>query len=128
MKKISIEKLLKEAKSSKYAKKCGMFLVHNGVVRESAKAKVRNGASINKKVKKMLLTCDSKKASYYIKKTKNLTGIYYVNILINEGLLNLSDDIMYVVIGGDIRPHVVKALNYLVSNIKKHCVDEKEIF
>jgi len=35
---------------------------------------------------------------------------------------------MYVLIGGDIRPHVVDALQYLVSRIKDECVTEEEIY
>ena len=30
--------------------------------------------------------------------------------------------------GGDIRPHVVDALQYLVGRIKNECVTEKELF
>ena len=33
---------------------------------------------------------------------------------------------MYVLIGGDIRPHVVEALQYLVGRIKNECVREEE--
>ena len=38
----SMDAWLKEAKADPVAAKVGMFLVHNGVVRETAKAKVRN--------------------------------------------------------------------------------------
>ena len=40
----------------------------------------------------------------------------------------MGDDIMYVLIGGDIRPRVVDALQYLVSRVKNECVVEKEIY
>jgi len=33
---------------------------------------------------------------------------------------------MYVLIGGDIRPHVVDALQFLVGKIKTECVTEIE--
>ena len=39
----SMDQWLKEAKADETAAKCGMYLVHNGVVREDAKAKVRGG-------------------------------------------------------------------------------------
>nr|WP_320415657.1 hypothetical protein [Candidatus Contubernalis alkalaceticus] len=35
-------------------------------------------------------------------------------------------DIIYVLIGGDIRPHVVDALQFLVGKIKTECVTEIE--
>ena len=42
----SMDAWLKEAKADPVAAKVGMFLVHNGVVRETAKAKVRNGEDV----------------------------------------------------------------------------------
>ncbi|MCF0112148.1 MAG: molybdopterin biosynthesis protein, partial [Erysipelotrichaceae bacterium] len=39
----SVDQWLKEAKESENADKIGMILVHNGVVRKTAKAKVRQG-------------------------------------------------------------------------------------
>ena len=35
---------------------------------------------------------------------------------------------MRVLVGGDIRPHVIDALQALVEEIKSNCVKEKEIF
>jgi len=34
-----------------------------------------------------------------------------------EGLLDVGDDIMYVLIGGDIRPHVIDGLQFIVEKI-----------
>ena len=56
-----------------------------------------------------------------------MPGIYHVRVWLNEGELRLGDDIMLVLIGGDIRPHVVDALQYLVGRIKNECVQEREI-
>jgi len=39
----SIEEWLREAKADPAASKIGMFLAHNGVVRQTPKAKVRQG-------------------------------------------------------------------------------------
>ena len=35
---------------------------------------------------------------------------------------------MYVLIGGDNRPHVIEALQYLVGRIKTECVKETELY
>ena len=53
---------------------------------------------------------------------------YYVRVWLNEGELSVGDDIMYILIGGDIRPHTVDALQYLVGRIKTECVTETETF
>ncbi len=45
----------------------------------------------------------------------------------NEGELAVGDDIMFVMVGGDIRPRVIEALQFLVGRIKTECVTEQEI-
>ena len=53
-------------------------------------------------------------------------GIYYVRVWLNEGYLHVGDDLMYVLIGGDIRPRVLDGLQYLMGRIKNECVTERE--
>lgn len=62
----------------------------------------------------------------WLNEAKEMDGIYYVRVWLNEGKLDLGEDIMYVLIGGDIRPHVVDALQFLVEKIKTECVIEIE--
>ena len=115
-----------EAKAHESAPKIGMYLTHNGIVRQSARAKVRLGAQDTKPVTGMYFSYDREKVDAVIAETYNLEGIYYIKVWLNEGELSVGDDIMYVLIGGDIRPHVVDALQYLVGRIKSECVTEKE--
>ena len=122
----SMDAWLKEAKAHESAPKIGMYLVHNGTVRQSAKAKVRYGAENTKDVTGMHFSYDPEKVEAVIADTRKLEGVYYIRVWLNEGELNLGDDIMYVLIGGDIRPRVVDALNYLVGRIKDECVVETE--
>ena len=63
-----------------------------------------------------------------IAQTRAMDGVGYVRVWLNEGELGLGDDIMLVLVGGDIRPHVIDALQYLVGRIKNECVSEQEIF
>lgn len=119
---------LEEAKSSADSEKCGMYLFHNGVVREDAKAKVRENAGDTLPVRGMVFSYDSDKVSDAEKSTLEMDGIYFVRTWLNSGKLNTGDDIMLVLIGGDIRPHVVDALQYLVGRIKNECVTETEIY
>lgn len=126
-KKPSIAQMLKEAKKSKNADKCGMFLLHNGVVRIDAKAKVRENKKNTKKVKAVDFSYDNKKVDTAIKKALKMKGIYYIKVWLNSGVLNVGDNIMLVLVGGDIRPHVIDCLQSLVGEIKTKCVVEKEI-
>ena len=123
----SIDAWLKEAKAHESAPKCGMYLTHNGTVRQSAKAKVRYGAEDTKEVTGMIFAYDKEKVESVIADAHKLEGIYYIKVWLNEGALTMGDDIMYVLIGGDIRPRVVDALHYLVGRIKDECVVETEL-
>lgn len=124
----SMDAWLKEAKKDPNAGKVGMYLTHNGIVRETAKKLVRNIEQDTRMVSGMFFSYDEKKVSEVIEETKQLEGIYYVRVWLNEGELQVGDDIMYVMIGGDIRPRVIDALQFLVGKIKNECVVETEIY
>jgi len=122
----SIDEWLKEAKAHPSAIKEGMFLVHNGVVRQTPKAQVRQGLDDGSQVTGMEFSYDAAKVDAAIAETYKMEGIFYIKVWLNEGQLTLGDDIMYVLIGGDIRPHVIDALQFLVGKIKNECVTEIE--
>ena len=122
----SMDAWLREAKAHESAPRIGMYLTHNGTVRQTAKAKVRHGAENTMDVTGMLFSYDREKVDAVIADTYKMEGIYYIRVWLNEGELALGDDIMYVLLGGDIRPRVVDALNYLVGRIKDECVVEQE--
>jgi len=123
----SMDLWLKEAKAHESAPRIGMYLSHNGIVRESNKASVRNGEA-ERRVKGMLFSYDEEKLNSVVADAKALDGIYYIRVWLNEGELKTGDDIMYVLIGGDIRPRVVDCLQYLVGRIKNECVVETELY
>lgn len=128
MKTPSLDQWIKEAKQDKDAAKCGMYLFHNGVVRETPKAKVRMGEETDKTVKELEFSYDEAKVENAIARTYKMPGIYYIKVWLNSGTLQIGDDIMLVLVGGDIRPHVIDALQSLVGTIKNECVIEKEEF
>ncbi len=122
----SMDEWLAEAKKDPETDQEGMFLVHNGVVRQTTKAKVRQGIDDGLLVTGMEFFYDEKKVDAAIAETRQMSGIFHVRVWLNEGHLETGDDIMYVLIGGDIRPHVVDALQFLVETIKSKCVTEIE--
>ncbi|MDO5563988.1 MAG: molybdenum cofactor biosynthesis protein MoaE [Eubacteriales bacterium] len=124
----SINEWYKEAKKDESSTKCGMYLLHNGVVRELSRKRVRENDLNSPLVKGMSFDFDNEKVDEAIKKTYLMDGIYYIKVWLNKGNLQLGDDIMYVLIGGDIRPHVIEALQSLVGEIKTKCVIEKELY
>ena len=124
----SIDEWLKEAKGMPEALEQGMFLIHNGVVRQTSRALVREGVDDGSQVKGMIFGYDEDKVDQAVAETYQMDGIFHVRVWLNEGTLKPGDDIMYVLIGGDIRPHVITALQFLVQKIKTECVIEIEQF
>ena len=124
----SMDAWIKEAKEDKSAPECGMYLFHNGIVRQSARAKIRQGDISASDVKGMVFSYDKEKVEEAVENTQNMPGIGYVRVWLNEGQLEVGDNIMLVLVGGDIRPHVVDALQSLVGELKNHCVKEEELF
>jgi len=122
----SIEAWLDEAKRHPDADRIGMILTHSGIVRATSRAMVREGAKNTKPVAGMKFACDEAKMKAAIQKTLEMPGIYVVKVWLNEGELQTGDDIMLAMIGGDIRPHVVDALEYLIDTLKRECVEEEE--
>ena len=124
----SMDQWLREAKADPAAADCGMFLVHNGTVRQTAKAKVRQGNENTDAVTGMIFRYDAEKVEQAAAAARKMDGIYYIRVWLNEGELSLGDDIMFVLVGGDIRPHVIDALQSLVGTIKNDCVIEQELY
>lgn len=123
----SMDEWLREAKADAAAANVGMFLVHNGVVRETPKARVRQGVEDCGCVRGMEFSYDPEKVAAAVAETRTMKGVFYVRVWLNEGKLEVGDDIMYVLIGGDIRPNVIDALQHLVGKIKAECVEEVEL-
>ena len=124
----SLDAWLKEAKEEAGAAGCGMYLFHNGVVRETAKAAVREGAENTAPVRGMRFSYDAEKVETARNAALAMPGIQYVRVWLNSGELKVGDDIMLVLVGGDIRPHVIDALQSLVGEIKRFCVTETEVY
>ena len=121
----SIDQWLKEAKQDPQAAQCGMFLAHNGIVRITPKKLVREGVEGLAQVE---FSYDAEGVAAAEKEALTWPGVYYVRTWLNEGVLNVGDSIMYVLIGADIRPNCIDALQKLVGKIKNDLVEEKEIY
>ena len=123
----SMDQWLAEAKASENADKCGMFLTHNGIVRSTAKAQVRKGEEMPA-VAQVDFSYDAAGVEAAVAEALTWDGVYYVKVWLNEGVLEVGESIMYVLIGADIRPRCIDALQNLVSKIKNELVVEKEIY
>ena len=124
----SLDVWLKEAKDDPAAADCGMFLVHNGTVRRTARALVRDGDESSLPVTGLLFDYDERAVQAAVDEALTMEGIRCVRVWLNRGKLAVGDDIMFVLVGGDIRLRVISALDHLVARIKTDCVTEKELY
>ena len=124
----SLDQWLAEAKADPAAPECGMYLFHIGVVRSTPKAKVRQGADTGRTVRTVDFSYDEDKLAAAVERAKKMPGIFHVRAWLNVGEVPVGGELMVVLVGGDIRPHVIDALQSLVGEIKTNCVTEREIY
>jgi molybdopterin synthase catalytic subunit len=101
--------------------RAGMILCHNGVVRDTS----RDG----RKVSGLTLSVDHEKLRRVIETYKKKPGI--VEILVEiAGNRNLAvgDDVMLLVVAGDIRENVITVLGDTLNAIKTTVTQKTEFF
>lgn len=92
----SIDEWLKEAKADPAALQQGMFLIHNGVVRQTPKAKVRQGIDDGSTVKGMEFAYDAAKVDAAVAEAYKMDGIFHVRVWLNEG--HLEPDLIFAIL------------------------------
>jgi len=118
--KIDLNRIIQTLKKHPDYFKMGMIASHLGVVR---------GNSLNgQEVVGIEIRYDQKTIDKILSETKEMPGIVDVLVEISTGHLNVGDDIMAVVVGGDTREHVFPALMAAVNSIKKYGTKKKEFF
>jgi molybdopterin synthase catalytic subunit len=96
-----------------------MILVHNGIVRGTAKD--------GKLVKGMKLSYDKDALESCVARLKNREGIAAIRVWINSGILSIGDDIMYLLVAGRFRTDVLPVLEDLLSTVKNEIMHEEEL-
>ncbi len=99
----------------------GMILCHNGVVRSTS----RN----SRKVSGLKIRVNHEKLRHVIQKHKKRPGIIEILIQIAENKdLSVGDDVMFLVVAGDIRDNVIATLKDTLNDIKTTVTDKTEFF
>lgn len=99
--------------------KAGMILCHNGVVRETT----RDGRAVTG----LEVTVDHEKLQEIITAARQLPGIVDILIHIEENKrLRVGDDVMFIVVAGDIREHVIDALSQTLNRVKAEATDKTQ--
>ena len=99
----------------------GMVLCHNGVVRATS----RDG----RKVSGLRVSVDREKLEQIIKKQKKKPGILDIQVEIAEEKdLGVGDDVMLLVVAGDIRENVIAVLTDTLNVIKSTVTSKTEYY
>jgi molybdopterin synthase catalytic subunit len=98
----------------------GMVLIHNGVVR----AWSRKG---HQRVTSVHVTPDLHKIEEIRREFEKRPGIFKVVIEANSGELRPGDDLLFLIVAGDIRENVKPALSDLLDRVKVEAIHKKEI-
>jgi molybdopterin synthase catalytic subunit len=119
--KMSIERLLREIKNHPEFKKAGMILCHNGVVRNTS----RNGRSVTG----LTVQVDHVRLRNIIEQRKRDPGIIEILVEIQENRrLSVGEDVMYLLVAGDLRENVIRTLQDTLDAIKSTVTQKTEFF
>lgn len=114
-------KLLKTVKAHPDFHKAGMVLCHNGVVRSTS----RDG----KKVSGLKIAVDYQKLEEVLKEKRATPGIVDIRIEIDDTKdLKVGDDVMFLIVAGDIRENVIGTLKETLDRIKKAVTSKTEFY
>ena len=99
-------------------KKVGMILCHNGVVRGTT----RDGRPVTE----MTVQADHVRLSEIVAEMKKRPGIAEVLVEVREGKLRVGEDVMLVVVAGDLRENCFPVLEDTVNAIKRDVTKKTE--
>ncbi|HVN70604.1 MAG TPA: molybdenum cofactor biosynthesis protein MoaE [Desulfomonilia bacterium] len=99
--------------------KVGMILCHNGVVRGTS----RDGSPVRKVTVRAVRDAIKK----IVAEQKKRPGIIEILVEVNEGDLNVGDDLLAIVVAGDIREHVIPVLTDTLNLIKSQGTRKTEV-
>ncbi|HTY24352.1 MAG TPA: molybdenum cofactor biosynthesis protein MoaE [Desulfomonilaceae bacterium] len=118
---ISMDTLIQRVKNHPHISKAGMILCHNGIVRESDRSGSRN-------VRALRVAVDEEKIRDIVLWAKSQQGIIEVVVEALQGEFGVGDDLMYVVVAGDVRENVFRVMREVVERIKQEGVSKTEIY
>jgi molybdopterin synthase catalytic subunit len=118
---MNISKLMEEIKQQPDFDKVGMILCHNGIVRGTS----RDG----RRVKGLKVSVDHPKLDRILTEQKKRPGILDIRVKIAEEVdLTIGDDVMYILVAGDIRENVIAVLTDTLNQIKATVTKKTERF
>lgn len=104
-----------------FAENVGMVLVHNGIVRAWSRGD-------RSPVNRVEVRVDQAKVEAIRREIEGREGIYRVLVEARSGMLRPGDDLLFLIVAGDIRENVKPALSLLLDRIKAEAIEKCESF
>ena len=118
---MNISKMMATIKQHPEFDRVGMVLCHNGIVRGTS----RDG----RKVKQLRVSVDHQKLDQIVSEQKKQPGILDIRVEIAEDRdLTIGDDVMLLLVAGDIRENVIAVLTDTLNQIKTTVTKKTECF
>jgi molybdopterin synthase catalytic subunit len=118
---MNADRLMSKIKAHPAYDRVGMILCHNGVVRGTS----RDG----RKVTGLRVAVDRKRLAKVLDEHRSRPGIVDIQVEIDADTdLAVGDDVMMLVVAGDIRENVIDALTDTLNAIKTTVTDKTEFF
>lgn len=118
---MDISQTIKELKQQPgFTDNVGMILIHNGVVRNWSR---KDRATVTA----LEVTPDFQKIEALRQEYLGRQGIFEIIIKAYSGTFQPGDDLLYIIVAGDIRENIKPVLAELLDRIKAEAVTKKEI-
>lgn len=115
---MNMNALIEKIKKREDYHKVGMILCHNGVVRGTS----RNGTPVSA----VDVAADHQAIRKIVEEQKKRPGIVDILVEVNEGRLKVGDDLLTIVVAGDIREHVIPVLTDTLNAVKARGTRKQE--
>lgn len=114
------KKIAKMKENPAFAENVGMVLVHNGVVRAWSRKDKENVSFLE-------VTPDLDKIETIRQEFLTKEGIFDIIIEAKSGRFKPGDDLLFIMVAGDLRENVKPVLANLLDRIKAEAIAKKEV-
>lgn len=119
---MNISKTIAEMKQDPaFAKNVGMVLIHNGTVRSWSR-------SDHSSISQVEVVADQAKIEQIRSEIEEQMGIYKVVVEARSGVMQPGDDLLFLIVAGNIRENVKPAFAQLLDRVKAEAISKKEFY
>jgi molybdopterin synthase catalytic subunit len=115
---MDVKALIEQMKARPDFAKVGMVLCHNGIVRGTS----RDGRAVSG----VRVTADYAALEKILAEQRARPGIIDIKVEVNEGELEVGDDLLLIAVAGDIREHVIPVLSDTLNAVKARVTNKIE--